>query len=388
MKVAFLIERFDPRRGGMETSVQEFLNEIVTLGVDMHVLTQSAATDFHPVHTLGRGGWGRIGRYRYFVAAAQKFLMGGNWDVVHAVTPCLHCDLYQPRFGVAREALARMVATRKNPVGKMFRRLGATLDLKQRLLVRLERELLTGSQPPLVAALSSYMRRQLEAAYAISPERISDVFNGVTIALPEAAERTAIRERLRRELDLKAEDLVAIFAGHNFRRKGLEQLLKALALPEAQVWRLIVAGKDSVKPYQRLAARLGVAERVQFLGTRKDVRQLYLASNVCVLPTFYDPCSRVILESLSLGRPAITTRCDGSAEAIRDGETGFVVSPPDAPESAREIAHALHQMTNGAVLEKMSRQALALRPRLSMRRHAEEVARLYDEICRYKTKRT
>jgi len=164
------------------------------------------------------------------------------------------------------------------------------------------------------------------------------------VALPEAAERASVRERLRRELGIGASDRVVIFAGHNFRRKGLVRLLEAMALPEAAAWQLIVAGKDFAGPYQRRAKLLGLSSRAQFLGPRPDVRQLYLAADVGALPTYYDPCSRVILEALSLGVPAITTRCDGSADAICDGETGFVVSPPDAPESAQQIAQALAQM--------------------------------------------
>src|SRR6185436_2216007 len=55
MKVAFLIERFDPARGGMETSAKEFLSEVVPLDVEAHVVTQSAGGDFPflKVHALG-----------------------------------------------------------------------------------------------------------------------------------------------------------------------------------------------------------------------------------------------------------------------------------------------------------------------------------------------
>ena len=71
---------------------------------------------------------------------------------------------------------------------------------------------------------------------------------------------------------------------------------------------------------------------MQFLGARPDVRQLYLAADVCVLPTYYDPCSRTVLEALSLGVPAITTAYDGAADCIREGEHGFVLESPEAVE--------------------------------------------------------
>jgi UDP-glucose:(heptosyl)LPS alpha-1,3-glucosyltransferase len=381
MKVAFLIERLDPRRGGMETSATEFLTEMAALGVDIHVVTESAAANFSvtPVHALGVGGFGRTGRYRHFVLAAKAFLADGSWDVVHAVTPCLACHLYQPRSGVAGEALARAVALRKSRVARAFRKLGAALNAKQRLWTSLERGLLQGAAPPVVAALSRYMRRQLEKAYALPSECIRDVFNGVTIKHPEPAERAALRQRLRQELGLAATDLVAIFAGHNFRRKGLPRLLEALSTPEAQSWHLLVAGKDAPGPSQRYARTLGIAGRVQFLGARSDVRQLYVAADVCVLPTYYDPCSRTVLEALSLGVPAITTAYDGAADCIRNGEHGFVVESPEAIEA---LGKALRQLAPEHVRQTMARNALGLRPYLSMRRHAEEVAAIYDEITR------
>jgi len=383
MKVAFLIERLDPRRGGMETSVGEFLTAAIALGVNVHVVTQEAAADFSiaPAHCLGRSGWERSSRYWHFVKSADAWLKRDHWEVVHAVTPCMRCDLYQPRGGAAEESTTRAVAARDGRIAKALRRLGARLDPKLRLIARLERSLLTDERKPMVAALSSYMHRQLQSAYTIPENQIRDVLNGVTVDLPEPAARAETRKRLRRELGLSESDLVAIFVGHNFRRKGLLRLIEALAEPEARGWKLLVAGKDAPRFYQRYASKMGVSERIRFLGARKDVRQLYLAADFCTLPTYHDPCSRTILEALSLGVPCLTTRYDGSADAIREGEHGFVI---DAPDSIRQMAHAFQQTSDHLLREAMARNALALRPRLSMRRHAEEILAVYEEICRRK----
>ena len=381
MKVAFLIEQLHPGRGGMETSATEFLTEVAALGVDIHVITQSAAPGFSvvPVHALGSQRLGRAGRYGKFVYGANAFLAQDSWDVVHAVTPCLQCNLYQPRSGVTNEALARAVASRRNWITRALRKLGVALDAKQHLWTRLERHLLCNSAPPLVAALSRYMRRQLEQAYALPAGSIRDVFNGVSVKLPEPAERAATRQQLRQELGLSDADPVAIFAGHNFRRKGLPRLFEAMARPETQPWRLLVAGKDRIAPYLRYAKRLGIADKVRFLGARSDVRRLYLAADVCVLPTYYDPCSRTILEALSLGVPSITTAYDGSADCIGDGDHGFVLKSPEAVEA---LAQALQRLAPKSVRQRMRQNALELRSYLSMRRHAAEIAALYEEIAR------
>ncbi|MEO7300881.1 MAG: glycosyltransferase family 4 protein [Verrucomicrobiota bacterium] len=380
MKVAFLIERLDPRRGGMETSSAEFLAELVLLGAAVTVVTQSAASEFSTtsVHALGVRGWGRAARYKNFVDDAQAFLKKGKWDVVHAVTPCVDCNLFQPRSGITQQALNRTVAVRKSGMMRFIRKIGGVVNSKQRLLQKLERQLLERENPPMVAALSHFMRRQLEESYALPRENIRDVFNGVTVHLPEAGERKRIRAKLRAENGLVENDLVALFAGHNFRRKGLPKILESLAKPAAEKWRLLVAGKDSPTTYQRLAKKLGVVDRVQFLGARTDVRQLYFAADVCVLPTYYDPCSRTVLESMSSGTPCITTIFDGSAECITEGENGFVLT---SPEAVAELAASLGILSDRSVRARMSEKAIALRPQLSMRRHAREIFEIYQLIA-------
>ncbi len=379
MKVAFLIERLESSRGGMETSATEFLDDMVLLGPEMQVVTQTVSPKFSsaPVHQLGIHGVGRTARYKNFVEDAEKFLRLQKWDVVHAVTPCLDCNLYQPRSGITRQALHQTVAARRNWVTRSLRKIGAALNSKQRLLQKLEHQLLSRENPPMVAALSHFMRRQLEESYQLPREKLRDVFNGVTIALPTPTERQIIREKIRLESGLSQSDSVALFAGHNFRRKGLSKLLEALAKPPAENWHLLVAGKDSPAGYQKLARRLGIESRVQFLGPRSDVWQLYLAADVCVLPTYYDPCSRTVLEAMSLGVPAVTTAFDGSAECITPGENGFVL---ESPEEVEELAAHLGTLTDRALQIKMSEKALALREKLSMRRHAQEIFGLYQTI--------
>lgn len=381
VKVAFLIERFDPHRGGMETSAAEFLTEMALLGPELHVITQAGVSDFSGarVRPVGVGGWGRSGRYRHFVQAAEKLLGQERWDVIHAVTPCLRCSLYQPRSGTAREALARTVALRRSWISRLARKTAATFNLKERLLSDLERGLLSGATPPMVAALSSYMRRQLIDSYHLDSNRVRDVFNGVTVALPTPADRATNRARLRAELGLSPDDAVAIFVGHNFRRKGLRRLIEAAARPGLETWDWLVVGKDNARPYESYARQLGLGQRMRFLGARSDVRQLYQAADAAVLPSYYDPCSRTVLEAMSLGIPCIATRFDGSSDCIRTGENGFVIESPDAVD---ELAGALRQLLHPGLRAKLGANALGLRPYLSMRRHAEEIMAIYESLPR------
>ena len=380
MKIAFIIEHLDPDRGGMERSAVDFLTELADLGPEVHVVTQTSVWD-HPgiqVHPLGMSGWTDEMQYRAFVDRAQRFLASRSWDVVHAVRPCLSCDMYQPRGGIVKAGQERTVATRRNGVARLMRHVGLLFDAKERLLASLEHRLLTGPSPPIVVVPSAYVRRQVEGRYRLPDQHIRRVFNGVRVEPPERAERERARRRVREEVGLPADSLVAIFVGHNFRRKGLARMIETLTRSPAQAWHLLVVGRGATGYYERYAQQLRVRDRVRFPGSRAEAWDFYCAADVCVLPTYNDPCSRTILEALSLGLPCITTAYDGSSECIRDGDHGFVI---DSPESVDALANALDKLRDASTRQHISEQTIELRPFLSMRRHAAEILALYREVA-------
>jgi glycosyltransferase involved in cell wall biosynthesis len=331
------------------------------------------------VHELGVEGWTDELQYRHFVERAERFLAGARWDVVHAIRPCLSCDLYQPRGGLVRVGQERTVAARRSMLARLLKQAGQIFHGKERLLIGLERRLLTGAMPPLVVVPSDYVRRQVEQTYGLTGETVRRVFNGVRLGPTEPADRASIRSEYRRALGLEETARVAIFVGHNFRRKGRARIFDALALSTSRAWHLFVVGRGATGYYERYAQQLGISGRVHFLGVRSDVPALYWASDVCVLPTYNDPCSRTVLEALSLGVPCITTAYDGSSECVRDGVQGFVVPSPD---HVQNIADALQRLEDEATRRRMSAGAAALGSLLSMRRHAAEVYGLYQEVVR------
>jgi UDP-glucose:(heptosyl)LPS alpha-1,3-glucosyltransferase len=121
---------------------------------------------------------------------------------------------------------------------------------------------------------------------------------------------------------------VAIFAATNYALKGLDPLLHALARVPAHIPLVVlVAGSPRTDRYRRLAHRFGVGSRVRFAGFCSDMRCTYFAADFLVHPTFYDPCSLVVLEALTCGLPVITSRFNGAQELLR-GSEGFMIDDP------------------------------------------------------------
>lgn len=381
MKVAIVQEHVDMRRGGAETSTVEMARQLARRGPTVTILCRHPRPDpfveenvtFWPLATRQRT---RLGQTYHFVQAVHQVCRQERFDIVHAVTPCLSANVYQPRGGTYAETIARGLA--QAPRGlRWLHALGRRFNMRQRFLLRLERLLLVKrARHVTVAALSDYVRRQVVTRYGFPAQRVRVVFNGVELAPLEPAARAQERGALRHRLGIAESAPVVLFVAHNFKLKGLKTLVAATAAGATR-WMLLVAGRDNPRPYQRLARRLGSADRVHFLGTETPVRTCYAAADVLAHPTWYDPCSRVVLEALSVGLPVVTTAYNGAAEVIEPGRHGEVIAEP---HDCTALAAALDRALRPAVRAACEADAPRLHAQLSMARHARALQALYQDV--------
>jgi glycosyltransferase involved in cell wall biosynthesis len=119
-------------------------------------------------------------------------------------------------------------------------------------------------------------------------------------------------------------------------KKGLDVLLRALAeLPDCVAW---IAGDGPLEADLRaLAAKLGVAGRVRFLGWRSDRGALLAAADICVLPSRWEPFGTVMLEAWAAGTPLVAAASQGPSSLIEDGGNGLLVAVDDAAALAAAV---------------------------------------------------
>jgi UDP-glucose:(heptosyl)LPS alpha-1,3-glucosyltransferase len=248
------------------------------------------------------------------------------------------------------------------------------------MMLKRERLLLHQNHPPFVIALSDYVAGQLRDHYGVPADRIRRVFNGVDPDPCDEFVRARDRRDVRGLYEIEDDELFVLLVAHNFRLKGVRSWLEALAVIKqdgALPVKSLVVGKGASVRWQRLARSMGVSDYVQFPGPTQRVRAFFHAADVLVHPTFYDPCSRVVLEALASGLPAITTRYDGAAEAIQEGGNGFVLA---SPEDVPGLVDRVGRMADAALRWDMAKRASGLADRLTMRRHAEGVCEVYREL--------
>jgi UDP-glucose:(heptosyl)LPS alpha-1,3-glucosyltransferase len=383
-----IIERLDAWRGGAETSTAQFIDRLIELGAQVDVFTRSevASRPGITVHTIRSSGPSRALQTLSFCRRADKQVAGGGYDVVHAISPSMVADVYQPRGGTYAEIRERNVAVRSSSIGRMLKRVTQCLDVKQRMMLRFERRMLAQPDRPLVIALSNYVVRQLTRHYGVPTKRIRKVFNAVNRPTVDEATRRQDRRAVRDLYAVDSDQVLVLMVAHNFRLKGLEPWIEALdLLGRVRRGRIVslVVGKDRTTGWLRMVKRRGLENVLRFTGPTDNITPFYHAADLLVHPTFYDPCSRVVLEALAHGLPVITTRFDGASEAVHPGKNGYVI---ESPEDIEELAGKVYEMMNEQRRGDMAEAARALGREIDMRRHAREVFDVYEMIVNGRSK--
>lgn len=193
-----------------------------------------------------------------------------------------------------------------------------------------------------VVTPSRGLTEEIEATYPFLKGKVFAVPNPIDVA---AFARPAHFNRgvQRRALGLDEHLPVLCFAAlGDFSRKGLTQVLQAMAQQKSTQPSLIVVGgrAGEIAEFQRQCETLGLQGRVAFTGFQKDVRPYFWAADLFVFPSIYETFALVVMQAMAAGMPAITTRLHGVEDYAVDGENAWIVEREvDAIRQAME--HAL-----------------------------------------------
>ena len=379
-KVAIIIERADVALGGAERSVSELAEAIGAIGYETHILAAKGRATAPNVHILCADAGGKRTSYQVFANALKKHTEQTHYDILHSVLPFYFADIYQPRSGTFAESIIRKAATYRCPVLQTLKRKTAFLNFRRTAWFGAERRLAEGQTGPLVIAISNYVAEQFRTHYHIPENRMVVIPNGIKPAGELDKSRV---DSLRTKLSAGTGSILFLFVGHDFKRKGLDCLVEAIGKLQKTdnhtSARLVVAGRASSTAYRRLAAKLGVEERIVFLGAVNNVQELIAATDVAVLPTFDDPCSRFILEALAAGKPVITTKFNGAIDLFVGNKHGKAI---DGPRDIAALSEAIGYFTNRDNLNRAANAIISdnLRRNVSVARVAQQLKIVYDDI--------
>jgi glycosyltransferase involved in cell wall biosynthesis len=139
-------------------------------------------------------------------------------------------------------------------------------------------------------------------------------------------------------------DHYCLFVGRLTQRKCPDLLVKALAEAEDDICCVFAGDGPMRKQIELLAERLGVADRVAFLGnvSPSKLAPLYCNAELLILPTVSDTSPLVVTEAMACGTPVLATRVAGLPSLVEDWETGFLVHPDNVGELTVALRFLMH----------------------------------------------
>jgi UDP-glucose:(heptosyl)LPS alpha-1,3-glucosyltransferase len=376
LNIGLVIERMDPGLGGAEQWTYQFARWLLAQGHEVHVIAAAVADSVKRLGVVAHE-LGAARRRVRFAAEAERAARSLPLDIVHDMGRGWSCDVFHPHNGSRSAAFEHNLLAEPN-WKRPWKRAGHALLPRYRDFDRLmARQYVADGR--LYVAVSRMVAEHFRTFHGVCESRIRRIYNGVDVRRFSPDRRVEFREPTRRRLGVRDDELLLLIVAHNPRLKGVPAVIRACAeLGRRGVpARLAVVGGRPLWSHQRLARRLGVANRVAFIGAVNDPVHLYMAADVYVQPTFYDPCSLVVLEAMACGLPVVTTRHNGVSELMTSGVDGQLINDP---RDWRELAACLEFLRDEAVRRPIGLAARRLAEAHPLERNFREVMAVYREI--------
>lgn len=322
MKTVALLKRDFHSQGGLEKVTQKVIRALQEKGARVTLLTtgnvpQTTCPTF--ICSLKK----KLQHHRILEFDTWCQTHSSPFDVVFSMDRSSHQTHHRAGNGVhsayldlrcKKEGLFKAVSFAFNPL--------------HHTLLKLEKATFEDRSLQKIIVNSHFVKHQILQYYRTSEPLIEVVHNGV--------EWTEMGNDFNASFPSTNKPFEFLFVGHNFERKGLLPLLKALGRLKRRDFHLSVVGNDKhLKYYQNQAARLKIA--VTFWGAQNNTRPFYQKADVLVIPSLYDPFANVTVEALAMGLFVVSSQTNGGHEVLTP-KSGIVFE--DHPDS---FAAALEQ---------------------------------------------
>ncbi len=382
MNIALCYESVLPARGGAETYIGDLSRRLASDGHEVHLYAcrwdAAALPAAMHYHRLDVPDGMRFRRPWRFGRAVEVALAGADHDVTVGFDKTWGQDVLYPQGGLHAASAAHNLRKHRSALRRTAAGIAKRFDPAARSFAKLERKQYLGTTRSTVIVNSAMVRRHFAEFYGIGSKSLCVVRSAIDPARFETVDRVERRRIERAEWDV-ADDLpVGLFVAMNYRLKGLAPLIRAaLEVPGDLRFKIAIVGHPKYALYERLAQSLGVRDRFLFLGFRASPKDAYFAADFLVHPTFYDPCSLVVLEALACGLPVITTRYNGASELLTPPSDGIVI---DDPHDAPALGAALTRMCDPDYRRAAGIAARATAQTWTFEQHYAALVGVFEEV--------
>ncbi|MFT7653081.1 MAG: UDP-glucose:(heptosyl)LPS alpha-1,3-glucosyltransferase [Limisphaerales bacterium] len=324
MHFAFPIFKYFPY-GGIQRDMMKVAREMVRRGHRITIFTlRWQAPDLDEagieVEVMPVVGLTRHDQYDRFAEDVNKAVRAGSFDQVMGFNKMAGLDVYYAgdscyieKANTQRSAWYRLLPRYKS----FFAAEKAVFD------VHSTTEILCISDVE-VPRYRHHYRTAAERFHTLPPGIERD-----RIAPPNLA---AVRQEFRDELQIAADELMLLFVGSGFIKKGLDRALLAVAALPLEIRRrvkMFVIGRDKADAFERMAMRLGLKNQITFYSEgRDDVPSFLFSADALLHPAYDEAAGMVIIEAMLAGLPALVTKDCGYAKYLSDYNAGIVLANP------------------------------------------------------------
>ena len=381
MDVALCYESVLPSKGGAETYIGDLARRLARDGHRVHLYacrwdpaSLPSSTQYHRLEVPSGPRFLRPWR---FGEACEKALAQAKHDVSVGFDKTWGQDVLYPQGGLHAASRYHNLLKFRSPIARFAAAAGKMFDPAAMSFGRLERKQYLGPDKPIIIVNSRMVQGHFAQYYGVPAERVRVIPSAIDPLRFVAEDRIVRRQAERDRWGVSPDEPVGLMVAMNYRLKGLAPLIRAAAaVPRDKTFRLAIVGHPKFQRYRRLAEKLGVSDRILFLGFRADPKDAYFAADFLVHPTFYDPCSLVALEALACGLPVITTRFNGASELLAVPEAGLVVQDP---HDARELGSAIERMLDPGYRRDAAHTAREIANRRTLEHHYRALLGVFSE---------
>lgn len=378
MHIAIVRRHCSLKKGGAERYCVNLFRGLQKLGHRVTIVGEAIDEDlkdeveFVPVPVLKLNSWTKN---KSFFVNTGHILKKHRFDVVHGLSRVDGLDTFRL---TERLQIHWVNMFYRNPVTRWLQH----MNPRHRLVFDLEQRIFGPQGVRRVIVQSKLDARLLKNYFGVDESRICQIINGVDTNTFHPGARTD-RDQLRQDWKIGSDVPLIVFASMDFRGKGLDSVLEALARLKHRETRLLVVGQGAVRGFQRRAQALGIDQRVIFAGRQSAIQRFYAAADLFVLPTIYEPFPNVNLEAMACGTPVITTATAGGSEIIQEGINGYLIPDAWAVDALAERIDS-HLSLSESKRKEMSASCWNIASQLRIVDNAQKVADMFADVVREK----
>jgi len=391
MKIALVVRNYH-KSGGKSRYIAE-LAAYLAGNNEVHVFTASwkdvddPRISFHRIPMLSfnflkernKIAWNNIFEILSFAVMSKFIVRESDFDIVHSQGCYLGGDVFTAHSCHAES----LVVLRRERAGFWGKLKKSILNPLHALLLLIERYSIYKAKK--VIAVSNLVKREIVAHYGVAESKVLVIHNGVNPDEFNPKNPRLNGARIRALYGLAAGDKVIIFPAHEFERKGLRTLIEALRVIGDKKLRVLVAGEGDPGLFTGLIKKYGLADNFIFTGKVSDIENYYLASDMLVFPTSYEPFGLVVTEAMAVGLPAIVSTEAGASELIIDRINGILLR--DRKDALETAAAILWLINDPGKMINMGINARKTAERYSWSGVSEETSRAYREALELKAEK-